>query len=777
MENIEKDKKKGWMKIVITVIMMISPFILSGCSNGQDAKDETTNSPVWHYSEDYTTYQGTVNTGDFFIDTNDYVVYQKTTNGWTVVMNISDKLATTPQIPSEPEITVDADGYWCINGKSTGIKAKNDENEQPVVMPKIEIKNGYWYIDGKTTNVKAEAREIKNISSAYEYDSKTNTEYYVFTFTYTDGTVEKKKMEIPKKVNEVLYIGESKYYMCNAGDEPSLNVRITYEDLTTEDIEITNEMYIIDDTYTKPNFQVEGNYNVKVSYRGVITTFMLNIVDPSKQMYTITTPKYKNLQKFSHWQDDKGNTVSEELTYSYYALSEKNYKAVYVDFIELDGALLDSQTYYDSTNKKYVSTSDGENGWLKMAYLTEPLTKGMYVEFTINNSKTAMQLLWGISTKSYVEEYNASPTTKGWLSNDTTQNLNKLFVAEYNFYSGMEISAREKFAYLKKIPTLSSIEEGKIFYEDASIDIGQTLSNNENVKIKFVLDDQLLMYVDDQLFTASNLQDMTIANSQEYYLSLSGNNANISITDIGFDKYITMKGKFSNPVSNPLQTSAFAGKTITFLGDSITYGVGVSNTSKRYSTVLANSLGMIENNMGISGTVISTGGHRTSRLGDISKISYNSDYVGVLLGVNDFDQCKNDGTTTYYSLGEFGSKDTTTIYGALDKMCSDLVKRFRSTDTKVFLMTPVITSWNNSVTSNRDWDQSKKNACGYTLRELSDAIETVARHYGIVTLDLNEDCVMSETDFADGIHPNDSGAQKMADTIKTFLLENYQYNN
>ena len=184
---------------------------------------------------------------------------------------------------------------------------------------------------------------------------------------------------------------------------------------------------------------------------------------------------------------------------------------------------------------------------------------------------------------------------------------------------------------------------------------------------------------------------------------------------------------------------------------------------------------MTEINMGISSTVMCTGGHRTSRLGDIEKISLESDYVGILLGINDFDQCRNNASASYYSLGEFGSTDTSTVYGALNKMCADLVSRFGSTDTKVFLMTPVITSWNNSVSGTRDWDQGKVNACGYTLRELCDAIIEVATYYGIVTLDLNTLCEMSASDFSDGIHPNDSGAKKMADVIEEFLLANYSF--
>ena len=248
-----------------------------------------------------------------------------------------------------------------------------------------------------------------------------------------------------------------------------------------------------------------------------------------------------------------------------------------------------------------------------------------------------------------------------------------------------------------------------------------------------------------------------------------------SLTDVTLIVDFCNRGSYENIVSNPLTKEDFSGKTITFLGDSITYGVGASTTANRYSSQVASSLGMTEINMGISGTVMCTGGHRTSRLDDIQKISLDSDYVGILLGINDFDQCRNNGTSSYYALGEFGTSDTTTIYGALDKMCKDLTQRFGSSDTKVFLMTPVITSWNNSVSGTRDWNQDKVNACGYTLRELCDAIVEVATYYGIVTLDLNTLCEMNSADFSDGIHPNDSGAKKIADTIEEFLLANYSF--
>ncbi len=492
--------------------------------------------------------------------------------------------------------------------------------------------------------------------------------------------------------------------------------------------------------------------------------------------FTVSAPKYKDLQKFSHWEDAKGNTVSEELTYSYESQTEQNYHPVYVDFVEMQGVLLDNTTKYDAAAKRYDSTNDPKNGWLKMGYLTEPLTKGMFVEFTVEKPSGTHPLAWGISAKERIEAYNASPTTNGWLTKDPTNDLSKLFVAEYNIYSGASDSSGEAAGWLTQVSDISQESCGKTKFTNPSVDLKAFIENNRTIKVKYVFDDRLLMYVNGQLFTATNIPDWSIADDKEYHLSFSGSDVKMSVSDIGYDEYMKNKGNYSTLRSDPLTEDAFHGKTITFLGDSITVGVGVSDprSDNRYSSVLAASLGMTEINMGISGTVMCTGGHRASRLADIQNISYSSDYVGVLLGVNDYDQCRNNDSAKYYSLGEFGSKDTTTIYGALDKMCSDLVNRFRETDTKIFLMTPVVTKWNSSM-GVQYWDNNKLNACGYSLRDLCDAMEEVAAYYGIVTLDLNELCEMSESDFSDGLHPNDAGAQKMANTVKEFLLANYSF--
>ena len=474
--------------------------------------------------------------------------------------------------------------------------------------------------------------------------------------------------------------------------------------------------------------------------------------------YTASTPVYKDLQKFKHWEEN-GKAVSTEANYTYLAKKEKALTPIYEDFIDVEPMHEATESNWNKETLTFSTTKKIEkNGWYEVGYVTEKLEKGMYIEFEIEYDT---HLIWGISPSSYFEQ----TLEHGW-----APSFEKLFVAKYNMY----VVTNEGDQWLHEQPTSTT---GKTKYESTSVDIASLMKNKQTLKIKYVFDDELLMYVNGVLFTSSNKIDWTINENETYNLSFTGGTASFTITDFGYDKYLTNKGNFTTPTSDPVSKDSFKNKKITFLGDSITYGVGASNTSQRYSTVLSTSLEAKENNMGASGTVLSTGGHRTSRINDINSIPLDSDYVIILLGINDFDQCRNNSSSKYYCLGDFNSTDTSTIYGSLHVYSKELIKRFREQDTKIYFMTPVITSWNNSVTSTKNWDQSKLNACGYSLPDLTGAIKEVTEYYGIVTYDLNQLSGLTSSDFSDGIHPNDNGMKKMATSIEEFLIKNYSYEN
>lgn len=247
---------------------------------------------------------------------------------------------------------------------------------------------------------------------------------------------------------------------------------------------------------------------------------------------------------------------------------------------------------------------------------------------------------------------------------------------------------------------------------------------------------------------------------------------------------ILIKNSCKNVVINsPVSADSYAGKKIAFIGDSITQGVGASSNAERYTTVLANLLGMTEVNLGQSGTVLCTGGHRGCNIGKLSVGNLTGcNVVTIMMGINDWDQAKSD----YYKLGEFGSTDTSTIYGAVDCWCKKIIEIKNTSgfeNTKFFFITPIITSWNNSVGGN-NWDQNKTNIHGFTLRELCQAIINVCDVYEIPVLDMNkysgiyynsaEDNTVG-TYFGDGIHPNSAGHAQIAQALKDYFLQNPTY--
>ena len=234
-------------------------------------------------------------------------------------------------------------------------------------------------------------------------------------------------------------------------------------------------------------------------------------------------------------------------------------------------------------------------------------------------------------------------------------------------------------------------------------------------------------------------------------------------------------------IPNPINKSELAGKKIVCIGDSVTYGYGVSTG---YVKNLGTELGATMVNHGISGTVLCTGGHRTCNISKLTAGNLSgADIVLIMMGINDWDQAREG----YYDLGDINTSDTTTIYGAMKMWCDTIVELKNTADfsnTKFYFMTPVITSWNNSINNTRDWSQDKTNIHGYTLRDLCQAIIDVCDVYSIPVIDLNlysgiyyNNANDENTSLygGDGIHPNDDGHVLIAESIIRALTRNPEY--
>jgi uncharacterized protein YjdB len=239
-------------------------------------------------------------------------------------------------------------------------------------------------------------------------------------------------------------------------------------------------------------------------------------------------------------------------------------------------------------------------------------------------------------------------------------------------------------------------------------------------------------------------------------------------------------------IPSPIDETIYSGGSIACIGDSITAGVGANNNP--YHKQLGELLNMSVTNLGSSGTVLCTGGHRSCRFSALSEENCKDKaIVTILLGINDWDQARNnEADGCYYYLGDMDSEDTSCIYGAMKMWCNKIVE-LKQTDscanTKFYFMTPVITSWNNSAGS-KNWDQNKTNVHGFKLRDLCQAIIDVCALYKIPVIDLNlysgiyynssEDNNTKQYG-GDGIHVNEGGHTLIANAILKALKQNPTY--
>ena len=210
-----------------------------------------------------------------------------------------------------------------------------------------------------------------------------------------------------------------------------------------------------------------------------------------------------------------------------------------------------------------------------------------------------------------------------------------------------------------------------------------------------------------------------------------------------------------------------AGKTVAFLGDSITEGVGASCVENRYTDVFARLTGDVALNYGISGTRIARQKVVTEDLFDrdfnmrVEEMDASADVVVVFGGTNDF----GHGDAP---IGKFTDNTVYTFYGALHVLYRQLLERFPEKD--IIVLTP-LHRLSENVTIN------ERGIPCEPLKKYVEAIREVAEYYSLPVLDLWKMSgmqpsvdVIREKYMPDGLHPSDLGAAKIADKLRDFLI-------
>lgn len=220
----------------------------------------------------------------------------------------------------------------------------------------------------------------------------------------------------------------------------------------------------------------------------------------------------------------------------------------------------------------------------------------------------------------------------------------------------------------------------------------------------------------------------------------------------------------------------FKNKTISFVGDSITFGYGLKNNeTDRFSSIIERECKLEKAyNYGVSGTRIAYQSKPSERAahdlyfcGRAFQL-YPADLIFVYGGVNDY--IHGDAP-----LGQPTDKTPTTFYGALEYLLTTLKENYPSS--RLAFATPAHCVREGYTDSQPSSDARKGNDNSrHPLYVYVEAIKEKCLEHNVPVLDMFNDFEINVNNKAqrekyttDGLHFNEAGHKLLAERIKKFL--------
>ena len=290
-----------------------------------------------------------------------------------------------------------------------------------------------------------------------------------------------------------------------------------------------------------------------------------------------------------------------------------------------------------------------------------------------------------------------------------------------------------------------------------------------------IQNDNYYLFVSGKPFQTRGNGDVDAGSRFKYMLADTrnydtGNRIKVDGESLGSFKYnfvLNYTGKTRIDLEQILKnTMPYANKKITFLGDSVTSGGTTSNGKQAFSYVdyLKDYLGAEITNKGLSGSVITEGNIENQTQSFVSRSNQiqDQDFVTIFGGINDF----------WFNSPLGSMKDSSdnveTFYGALKFLVENLSKK--NPNAHFLFVTPLKECKEGAPHTYEDNNKFVlyKNRAGFTEEDYVNAIKEVAAYYSVPVLDLFNSSNMNpyiesqRQYFADDLHPNQLGAQRLA---------------
>ena len=217
------------------------------------------------------------------------------------------------------------------------------------------------------------------------------------------------------------------------------------------------------------------------------------------------------------------------------------------------------------------------------------------------------------------------------------------------------------------------------------------------------------------------------------------------------------------------------GLKISFLGDSITEGTGVSDVkNNRYDNILARECGIVNYNYGIGGTRLAHQSAPSDKprydlcfCGRAYNMESDADVIVVYGGINDY--IHGDAP-----IGDDADETPATFKGAVRFLMKLLRELYPCA--KVVFMTPARCFLRRELSSLEPSRRPMKKPDSMPVKFYVDVIKSTAAQFDIPVLDLYDGLGIDpnlspdyEKYTADGLHFNDAGHRVIADKLRAFL--------